>query len=71
MNPILSYLLKNIIVMWGKGYSSDKISYFQPILDKLDYKPSIVEPIPDIVITEGKNDWYTLKYFSRINSKDL
>ena len=54
----------------GKGYSSDKISYFQPILDKLDYKPSIVEPIPDIVIIEGKNDWYTFKYFSQINNKD-
>ena len=54
----------------GKGYSSDKISYFQPILDKLDYKPSIVEPIPDIVIIEGKNDWYTFKYFSQISNKD-
>ena len=47
----------------GKGLGSDNVSYFQPILDALDYQPSTVEPIPDIVITEGKNDWYTFKYF--------
>jgi len=46
----------------GKGLSSDNVSYFQPILDALDYQPSTVEPIPNIVITEGKNDWYTFKY---------
>lgn len=50
----------------GRGLSSDKFSYFQPILDRLDYKPSIVEPIPSIVITEGKNYWYTFKYFNDI-----
>lgn len=47
----------------GKGLGSDKVSYFQPILDRLDYQPSVVEPVPDIVILEGKNDWYTFKYF--------
>lgn len=50
----------------GKGLGSDNVSYFQPILDRLDYQPSIVEPIPDIVILEGKNDWYTLRYFEEI-----
>jgi energy-coupling factor transporter ATP-binding protein EcfA2 len=50
----------------GKGKGSTKTSYFQPILDRLDYLPSYVEPIPNIVITEGKNDWYTFKYFSEI-----
>jgi AAA15 family ATPase/GTPase len=44
--------------------------YYQPILDSLDYAPSAVEPIPNIVITEGKYDWYTLKYFSEIILKD-
>ena len=29
-----------------------------------------MEPIPDIVIIEGKNDWYTFKYFSQISNKD-
>ena len=47
----------------GKGLGSDKVSYFQPILDALDYQPSTVEPIPNIIILEGKNDWYTLRYF--------
>ncbi len=47
----------------GSGLGSDNVSYFQPILDRLDYQPSIVEPIPNIVILEGKNDWYTFRYF--------
>ena len=52
----------------GKGFASDRVSYFQPILDSLDYKPSTVEPIPNIIITEGKNDWYSFKYFSEVIS---
>jgi 5S rRNA maturation endonuclease (ribonuclease M5) len=35
---------------------------YRPILDALDYSPGPLEMIPDIVIVEGKNDWYTLKY---------
>ena len=50
----------------GKGLGSTKVSYYQPILDRLDYAPSPVEPIPEIVITEGRNDWYTFKYFNGI-----
>ena len=37
-------------------------SYFQPILDSLDYKPSDLEMVPEITIFEGKNDFYTFKY---------
>lgn len=54
----------------GTGEGSDKVSYFQPILDALDYKPSTVEPIPNIVILEGKNDWYGYKYFSELILKN-
>lgn len=54
----------------GTGKGDDKISYFQPILDALDYKPSSVEPIPSICILEGKTDWYTFKYFQEIILKD-
>lgn len=36
--------------------------YFQPILDALDYKPSRLELVPEILIVEGKNDYYTLRY---------
>lgn len=54
----------------GDGSGDDKVSYLQPILDALDYRPSTVEPIPDICILEGKSDWYTMKYFSEIILKD-
>ena len=50
----------------GQGMGSDKRSYFQPILDRLDYAPSELEAVPEIIILEGKNDWYTFNYFQRI-----
>ena len=34
--------------------------YFQPILDVLDYKPSQLEMVSEVVMVEGKNDFYTL-----------
>lgn len=37
-------------------------SYFQPVLDLLDYKPSLVEPVPNVVLVEGKSDFYLLRY---------
>ena len=54
----------------GSGKGDDKISYFQPILDALDYQPSPVEPIPNICILEGKTDWYAFKYFQEVILKD-
>lgn len=47
----------------GQGKGKTKFSYFQPILDALDYAPSSVEPVPSIIITEGKSDWYAFTYF--------
>jgi energy-coupling factor transporter ATP-binding protein EcfA2 len=41
-------------------------AYFQPILDVLDYVPSDLEHVPDCIFLEGKNDFYTLSYFSQI-----
>jgi len=41
-------------------------SYFQPILDVLDYKPGLLENVPNIVITEGKFDYFIFKYFSEV-----
>ncbi len=41
-------------------------SYFQPILDALEYQPSHLEYINDIVVVEWKNDFYTLRYFNEI-----
>lgn len=44
-----------------ESYPGQK-SYFKPILDSLDYQPSKLELVSAIVIVEGKNDFYTLKY---------
>lgn len=43
-----------------------KITYFQPILDTLEYVPSSLEPLSDAVFVEGKNDFYMLKYFNEV-----
>jgi len=50
-------------------YPNDQM-YFKPILDTLEYQPSLLENVPNIVITEGKNDYYTLKYVKEIILKD-
>jgi len=46
--------------------SPDKKTYFQPILDSLDYQPSLLELVPDITVFEGKNDYYTFKYINDV-----
>lgn len=40
----------------------DNTSYVQPVLDLLDYRPSDLEPVPDVVLVEGKSDFYLLRY---------
>jgi len=42
------------------------VSYFQPILDILEYVPSELDMSMPSVIVEGKNDFYTLKYFFEV-----
>lgn len=46
--------------------SSKEQSYFQPILDALEYQPSKLEDVPNIIIVEGKNDYYTFRYINEI-----
>lgn len=41
----------------------NQTTYFQPILDVLDYRAGELENLPDVVMVEGKNDFYTLMYF--------
>lgn len=41
-------------------------SYFQPILDVLNYCPSRLELIPDVVMVEGKYDFYSLNYMANL-----
>jgi 5S rRNA maturation endonuclease (ribonuclease M5) len=48
----------------------NKISYFQLVLDILEYVPSKLEYIPDVVMIEGKNDFYALKYLKDVILKD-
>lgn len=44
----------------------DQQDYFQPILDTLEYQPGLLEKVPNIIITEGKNDYYTLRYIHEV-----
>lgn len=39
----------------------DKTSYFKPVLDVLEYAPSRLEALSDVVMVEGKNDYYALR----------
>ena len=41
-------------------------SYFQPILDVLEYVPNELDFSDSAVIFEGKNDYYTLNYFFKV-----
>ncbi|BAY15831.1 DNA replication and repair protein RecF [Anabaenopsis circularis NIES-21] len=41
-------------------------TYYQPILDVLEYRPSNLETVIDVIMLEGKNDFYTLSYFQEI-----
>ncbi len=45
-------------------------NYFQPILEVLDYRPTNLELVPSAVITEGKNDFYTLNFIQEVIRKD-
>jgi hypothetical protein len=48
----------------------DKTNYYKPILDVLDYHPGLLEAVPNVVMVEGKTDFYLLKYFSEIILKN-
>jgi predicted ATP-dependent endonuclease of OLD family len=47
------------------GVNPTKLTYFQPILDKLQYRPSSMELYDNAIIFEGKSDFYFMKYFSK------
>ncbi|WP_316784181.1 ATP-dependent nuclease [Pedobacter frigiditerrae] len=59
----------NIIIQPYREFAAahpHNTAYFQPILDVLDYTPSNLENVPNCVFLEGKNDYYTLKYFKDV-----
>ena len=41
-------------------------TYYQPILDVLEYRPSNLEAIEDVIMLEGKNDFYVLSYLQDV-----
>lgn len=43
-----------------------KTTYFQPILNTLEYLPSAIESIGDAVFVEGKNDFYMIRFFEDV-----
>lgn len=43
-----------------------KVSYFQPILDILEYVPNELDMCDNAIILEGKNDYYVLSYFFKV-----
>jgi len=46
-------------------------SYFQPILDVLEYAPSVLEDVPSVVMAEGKTDFYLLRYLALTTGTQL
>lgn len=41
-------------------------TYFQPILDALEHQPGLLEEVPNIILTEGKFDFYTFRYVNEV-----
>jgi hypothetical protein len=39
---------------------------FRPILDALDFQPSPLELTPELIMVEGKNDYYTLRWMQEV-----
>lgn len=58
---IEAYKYKQFVASYPK-----EVTYFQPILDVLDYKPGMLELVPKIAITEGKFDYFIFRYFKEI-----
>ena len=41
-------------------------TYYQPILDLLEYRPSDLEGVPAAAMIEGKTDYYLIRYFAEV-----
>jgi len=44
----------------------EKTTFYQPVLDILEYRPCALENIPNVVIMEGKTDNYIISYFKEV-----
>lgn len=47
----------------------DQTDYYRPILDVLDYVPSHFDNIPNVIMVEGKNDFYVISYLQFLIKK--
>lgn len=67
-NTYNSYMTDITIEKYRKFVSNhpNQQTYYQPILDTLDYRPSNLEGLFDVVMLEGKTDFYVLTYFDTI-----
>ncbi len=68
-DPFGNSLLSNITAIPYKTFVAshpDQQDYYQPVLDALEYQPGLLEKVPNIIVTEGKNDYYTLRYINEI-----
>lgn len=71
--PFGNRKVSNITAVPYKQFASqfpNQQDYFQPILDTLEYQPGMLEKVPSVIITEGKNDYYTLRYANEILLKN-
>ena len=69
-----SSLQTNIITVPYFRYVAENpedTDYFKPVLDALDYQPSKLELVPELVMFEGKNDYYTLRYLENLELGNL
>ena len=48
---------------------ANKISYFQPIIDRLDVVPSKFDFNKPSIIVEGKSDYFIISYFAKVHLK--
>lgn len=58
--------IKTILYKQFVSKNPKQQDYFQPILDALEHQPGLLEKIPKIILTEGKFDFYILKYINEI-----
>ena len=71
--PFGNRKVSNITAVPYKQFASqfpNQQDYFQPILDTLEYQPGLLEKVPSVIITEGKNDYYTLRYVNEVLLKN-
>ena len=46
----------------SRSSTQNQSHYYQPILDVLEYRPAAIELVPEMVMLEGKNDYYALEF---------